>query len=141
MATRTVGTPAMKFLAPMFVICLTACDPQLPAKVAAQSDDVASLKHRVGTLEVNISALEQSVQKLQQSPPGSWTLWQVSEAINAGYPQTFSAYSSKSDCLAAAAGWTYKGGKVVGQDPIIWQLKGYRIRLECLPAGVNPYAH
>jgi hypothetical protein len=132
---------AMKLLALAFAASLTGCDPQLPAKVSAQSDDLASLKQRVGTLEVNTSALQQSVQKLQQGGPGNWTLWQVNEAINAGYPQAFSAYSAKSDCLTAAAGWSYEGGKVVAQDPTIWQLKGYRIRLECLPVGVNPYAH
>jgi hypothetical protein len=33
----------------------------------------------------------------------NWTLWQVSEAINAGYPLAMSAYASKNDCLAAAA--------------------------------------
>jgi hypothetical protein len=131
---------AMKFLALTLAALAAGCDPQLPAKVTAQADELASLKQRVGTLEVNTSALEQSVQKQQQSV-GNWTLWQVSEAFNAGYPQAFSAYSSKSDCLAAAAGWTYAGGKVVGQDPTIWQLKGYRMRLECLPAGTQPYAH
>jgi hypothetical protein len=117
------------------------CDPELPSKVSAQANELASLKQRVGTLEVNTSALEQSVQKLQQSPPGNWTLFQVAEAPNAGYPQAFSAYPSKSDCLAAAATWSYPGGKRVAEDPVIWQMKGYRMRLECLPAGTQPYAH
>jgi hypothetical protein len=132
---------AMKLLALVFAVSLSGCDPQLPAKVSAQSEDLASLKQRVGVLEMNTSALEQSVQKLQQGGPGNWTLWQVNEAINAGYPQAFSAYSSKSECMAAADLWRYPGGKLVGADPIIWQLKGYRVRLECLPVGVNPYAH
>jgi hypothetical protein len=132
---------AMKFLALAFAALLAGCDPQLPAKVTAQADELASLKQRVGALEANTSALEQSVQKLQQSPPGTWILWQVNEAANAGYPQALSAYSRKSDCLMAAAGWSYAGGKRVAEDPTIWELKGYRIRLECLPAGTQPYAH
>jgi hypothetical protein len=131
---------ATKFLTLMFAALLAGCDPQLPAKVTAQADELASLKQRVGTLEVNTSALEQSVQKQQQSV-GNWTLWQVSEAFNAGSPQAFSAYSSKSECLTASAGWSYPGGKRVAEDPTIWQLKGYRMRLECLPAGTQPYAH
>jgi hypothetical protein len=135
---------AMKFLTLVFAVSLTGCDPQLPSKVSAQADELASLKQRVGTLEVNTSALEQSlqtIQRQQQAPPGNWTLWQVTEALNAGYPQALSAYPSKSDCLTAAAGWTFSGGKVVSQDPTIIQLKDYRVRLECLPVGVNPYAH
>jgi len=80
-------------------------------------------------------------QTLQRQQVANWTLWQVNEAVNAGYPQAFSAYSSKADCLSAAGGWSYPGGTVVAQDPIIFQLKGYRIRLECLPVGTSPYAH
>lgn len=124
----------------MLAASLAGCDPQLPSKVSAQADEVAALKQRVGTLELSMSRLEQSVQKQQQSI-GSWTLWQVNEALNAGYPQAFSAFSSKSDCLTAADGWSYSGGKKVAEDPTIWQMKGYRMRLECLPAGTTPYAH
>jgi hypothetical protein len=131
----------MKFLTLMFAALLAGCDPQLPSKVSAQADELASLRQRVGALEVNTSALEQSVQKMQKSPPGNWTLWQVSEAVNAGYPQAFSAYSSKSDCLGAADLLTYPGGKLVAVDPHVFQMKGYRMRLECLPAGTQPYAH
>jgi hypothetical protein len=132
---------AMKFLALALAALAAGCDPQLPSKVSAQADELASLKQRVGALEVSASALEKSAQKLQQSPPGNWTLWQVNEAINAGYPQAFSAYSAKSECLTAAAGWSYAGGKRVAEDPTIWEMKGYRMRLECLPAGTQPYAH
>jgi hypothetical protein len=132
---------ATKFLTLMFAALVTGCDPQMPAKVTAQADELASLKQRVGALEVNASALEQSVQKLQQSPPGNRTLWQVNEAINAGYPQGLSAYASKNECIAAADLLRYPGGKLVGQDPFIWQMKGYRVRLECLPSGTQPYAH
>jgi hypothetical protein len=132
---------AMKFLALTLAALAAGCDPDLPSKVTAQANEMASLKQRVGALEVSTSALEQSVQKLQQAPAGNWTLWQVSEAFNAGSPQAFSAYSSKSECLTAAASWSYEGGKRVAEDPTIWQMKGYRMRLECLPVGVNPYAH
>jgi len=128
----------MKFLTLTFAALLVGCDPQLRSKVSAQADDLAALKQRVGTLEVSMSALEQSVQK-QQASVGNWTLWQVTEALNSGYPQALSAYSSKNECVAAADLWR-PGGKIVGQDPIIWQLKGYRVRFECLPVGVNPYA-
>lgn len=119
---------------------LAGCDPQLPNKVAAQSEQLAETNKRLGTLEVNLSALEQTVQKQQQSA-ANWTLWQVSEAFNAGYPQAFSAYATKDECLIGAGTWNYPGGTIVGRDPVIWQLKGYRIRLECLPVGVSPYAH
>jgi hypothetical protein len=133
----------MNFLVLVFAVSLTGCDPQLHSKVSAQADELTSLKQRVGTLEVNTSALEQSLQTIQrqQQSVGNWTLWQVTETVNAGYPQALSAYSGKSDCLTAAAGWTFPGGKVVSQDPTIWQMKGYRVRFECLPIGVNPYAH
>jgi hypothetical protein len=141
---RLTGIPLEQRLAALITLALAAllagCDPQLPSKVSAQADDLAALKQRVGTLEVNMSALEQSVQKQQQSI-GNWSLWQVNEAFNAGVPQAFSAYSSKSDCLIAAAGWSYPGGKKTAEDPTIWQMKGYRMRLECLPAGTEPYAH
>jgi hypothetical protein len=130
----------MRLLILTFAALLAGCDAQLHPN-AAQSDELASIKQRVGTLEVNMSALEQSVQKLQQAPPGNWTLWEVSEALNGGYPQALSAYPSKNECLTDATGWTFPGGKVVAKDPTIFQLKGYRIRLECLPVGVNPYAH
>jgi hypothetical protein len=87
-----------------------------------------------------MSAVEQAIQRQQQSV-GNWTLWQVTEAINAGYPQALSAYSSKTECLSAAGGWTFPGGQIVAADPVIFQLKGYRVRLECLPVGTTPYAH
>lgn len=132
---------ATKFLTLAFAALLAACDPQLPAKVSAQADQLAVVNQRVATLEGRVSAMEQSVQKQQQSPPGNWTLWQVNEAINAGYPQALSAYSSKPECMTAAASWSYPGGKVVSEDPVIWQLKGYRVRFECLPVGINPYGH
>jgi hypothetical protein len=131
----------MKLLALSLAALAAGCDPQLPSKVTAQADELASLKQRVGALEVNASALGQSVQKLEQAPAGNWTLWQVSEAANGGYPQALSAYSSKGDCLAAAGNWTFPDGKVVSVDPTIWQLKAYRVRRDCLPVGVNPYAH
>ncbi|MGO9623251.1 MAG: hypothetical protein ACLP0B_18300 [Steroidobacteraceae bacterium] len=132
----------MKFLALALAVAALAagCDPELPSKVSAQSNELAALKQRVGALEVNTSALEQSVQTMQQSPPGNWSLWQVSEALNAGYPQALSAYGSKRECVSAAGQWSYPGGKQVSEDPNIWQMKGYRMRLECLPAGTQPYA-
>jgi hypothetical protein len=132
----------MRFLILSFAALLTGCDAQLHSNVPAQTE-LASTNQRVGALEVRLSALEQSVQKQQQAPPGNWTLWQVMEGINVGYPQALSAYSSKNECLAGAAGLSFPGGKVVvAQDPTIFQLKaGYRVRLECLPVGVNPYAH
>jgi len=131
---------AMIFLTLPFAALLAGCDPQLPSKVSAQADEIASLKQRVGALEVTTSALEQSLQKQQQSV-GNWTLWQVSEAFNAGYRQALSAYSSKNECIAAADLLRYPGGRLVGQDPFIWQMRDYRMRLECLPAGTQPYAH
>jgi hypothetical protein len=144
-----------------FAALFAGCDAQLHPN-APQSDELASTNKRVGALEVRLSALEQTaqsqqqsaqkleqstqkleqlLQSLQRSPPGNWTLWQVSEAVTAGYPQALSAYHGKSECLSAASGWSYPGGKAVGQDPVIFQFNGYRIRLECLPVGVNPYAH
>jgi DNA anti-recombination protein RmuC len=131
---------AMPFLTLMFAASLTGCDPQLTSKVTAQAEELASLHQRVARLEQNMAALEQTVKKQQQSV-GNWTLYQVSEALNSGYPQALSAYSSKPECVAASATWSYPGGKVVGVDPTIWQLKGYRVRLECLPVGTTPYAH
>jgi type II secretory pathway component PulJ len=106
--------------------------------VAAQSDELAALNQRMAALEGRMSTLEQSVQRQQQSV-GNWTLWFVSEALNAGYPQALSAYSSKSDCLNASRNWV--GGKLVAEDPAIFQFKGYRVRYECLPVGTTPYAH
>jgi hypothetical protein len=138
---RSPMQAVMKFLALALAALVAGCDPQLPSKVSAQADELAAIKQRTAALEANTSALEQTVRKLQQSPPGNWTLWQVTESVNAGYPQAFSAYPSKSECLTAAAGWSYEGGKRVAEDPTIWQMKGYRMRLECLPVGVSPYAH
>jgi hypothetical protein len=86
-----------------------------------------------------VAAIEQS-EKMQQQAVGNWTLWQVSDEANAGYPQALSAYSSKNECLASTARWSFPGGKLVSSDPAIFQMKGYRVRLECLPAGTNPYA-
>jgi hypothetical protein len=113
---------------------LTGCDQQGHQRIS-------DLEARMSRLEQSVGALEQSVQTQQQSPPGNWTLWQVTEALNAGYPQAMSAYPSKHECLSAATDWNFPGGKVVGRDPTIFQLKGYRVRLECLPAGTTPYAH
>jgi hypothetical protein len=128
----------MRFTMLVFAALLVACDPQLPSKLSAQAEELVSVNQRMTALEGRISALEQAGQR---QSAGNWTLWQVNEATNAGYPQAFSAYSSKSECLLAAAGWSYTGGKRVAEDPTIWQFKGYRIRLECLPAGTEPYAH
>jgi hypothetical protein len=100
----------MRLLMLTLAALLTGCDAQLHPNAAAQSDELASTNQRLGALEVRLSALEQSVQRQQQSAPGNWTLWQVSEAFNAGYPQAQSAYSGKNDCLTAAAGWTFPGG-------------------------------
>jgi hypothetical protein len=132
--------PVVKFLALVFVASLAGCDPQLPSKVSAQAGELAATNQRLGALEVRMSALEQTVQTHQQSV-GNWTLWQVNESLNAGYPQAFSAYSSKTECLSTARTWSYAGGKVVLDDPIIFQFKGFRVRLECLPTGTTPYAH
>jgi hypothetical protein len=131
----------MRLLILMFAAFLTGCDAQQHPNVATQSDESAAIDRRVASLEGRMSGLEQLVQSQQKFPPGNWTLWQVNGALNAGYPQALSAYSGKSDCMAAAASWTFPGGKVVAQDPVIIQLKGYRVRLECLPVGVNPYGH
>jgi hypothetical protein len=128
----------MKLLILTLAASLMGCDQQLPSKVAAQADELASTNQRMAALEGRMLGLEQTLQRQQVA---NWTLWQVNEAVNAGYPQAFSAYSSKADCLSAAGGWSYPGGTVVAQDPIIFQLKGYRIRLECLPVGTSPYAH
>ena len=131
---------AVKLLTLVFVASLTGCDPQLPSKVTAQADEIVSLKQRLGILEVNVSVLEQSVQK-QQASVGNWTLWQVTDALNGGYPRALSAYPSKNDCLTASAGWTFPGGKLVAGDPTIVRFKGYNVYLECLPVGTQPYAH
>jgi hypothetical protein len=131
----------MKFLILTFAALLVGCDPQLPSKVSAQSDQLATINQRMTALEGRMSTLEQSAQK---PTAGSWILWQVIEAVNAGYPQAMGGYSSKGECTTAADSWTYPDGKATKlafQDPIIFQMKGYRVRLECLPVGTTPYAH
>jgi hypothetical protein len=134
-------TWALKFLPLACAASLTGCDLQLPSKVTAQADQLASLNQRTSGLEARISTLEQTLQKQQQSV-GNWTLWQVYEGINAGYPQAMSAFSSKPDCLSAADSWTFpEGKKMAFVDPTIFQMKGFRVRLECLPVGTTPYAH
>jgi hypothetical protein len=130
----------MRLLILTLAALLTGCDTQLHPNVAPQPDELASINQRMTALEGRMSTLEQSVQRQQQAV-GNWTLWQVSEANFAGYPQAFSAYSSKAECLSAAGEWSYPGGTVIARDPTIFQLKGYRIRLECLPVGTAPYAH
>jgi hypothetical protein len=92
----------MKFLRWMFAAFLVGCDTQPGSSGAAQSEELASINQLTTALEERISALEQAVQRQQQAV-GNWTLWQVSEAINSGYPQALSAYSSKNECLTAAA--------------------------------------
>lgn len=119
----------MRFSVLTFVVLLVGCDSQS-----------ASNTQRITALEGRVSALEKTVQEQQQAV-GNWILWQVSEAFNAGYPLALSAYNSKSACSTAAAAWSFPGGTVVAQDPTIFQMKGYRIKLECLPAGTTPYAH
>jgi hypothetical protein len=120
-------------------VLLTGCDPQLPSKVASQGDELASINQRMTALESRTVTLEQTIQKQQQSM-GNWIMWQVTEAINAGYPQALSAYPSKAECLSTANMWTFPGGKIVSDDPVIFQLKSYRVRLQCLPVGTTPYA-
>jgi len=134
------GQLTMRLLILALATLLTGCDPQLPSKVTAQAEELNSFKQRMTALEDRMSTLEQTIQRQQQSV-GNWTLWQVTEAINAGYPQALSAYSSKPECLSAAGSWSFPGGKIVAEDPVIFQLKGYRVRLECLPVGTTPYAH
>jgi len=131
-----------KFVTLAFATFLTGCspDPQLSSKVTAQASELASINQRMTVLEGRMSTLEQILQRQQQSV-GNWTLWQVTEASNAGDPQALSAYSSKPECLSAARRWSFPGSKIVADDPTIFQLKDYRVRLECLPAGTTPYAH
>jgi hypothetical protein len=130
----------MKFVILILAAFLVGCDMQPRPNSGAKSEELAAIDQRMTALEGHISVLEQTIQKQQQAV-GNWTLWQVSEALNSGYPQALSAYFSKTECLTAAGSWAFPGGKVVAQDPTIFQLKGYRIRLECLPVGTTPYAH
>lgn len=97
-----------KFLAFASLVLLTSCNPQQSSKVTAQADQLASMNQRMTALEGRISALELTVQT-QQMEAGNWTLWQVTEGTHAGYPQAFSAYASRSDCLTAAGGWSFPG--------------------------------
>lgn len=126
---------AVRVLALIVVASAVGCDPHANSKMAEQQADI---NLRVSVLETRVSTLELQA---KQHPAGNWTLWQVSEALNAGYPQALSAYSSKDECVTAAGSWSFPGGTVLSQDPTIFQLKGYRIRLECLPVGVSPYGH
>jgi hypothetical protein len=132
------GRFAMKFVVLTFAVLLTGCDAQLGSDAAIQAQ-LASLNQRMATLDARMSAFEQTNQ--QDRSPGNWVLYYVSEALNSGYAQAWSAYPSKADCLTAAAAWSFPGGKMVAQDPVVIQMKGYRIRLECLPVGTTPYAH
>lgn len=129
----------MKILAVMLATLLTGCDAQLGSNAATQSQ-LASINQHIAALDARMSALEQAIQTQQRSS-GNWVLYDVSEAFNAGYPQALSAFSSKAECLSAADGWRFPGGTQVSRDPNIFQMKGYRIRLECLPVGTKPYAH
>src|SRR5689334_15592571 len=131
---------AMKPQILAIAVILTGCSPQQPSNSASHIDNPLSINQRMTDLESRVSTLEQTTKKQQQSV-GNWILWQVSEAVNAGYPQALSAYSSKVECLSGASSWTFPEGKIVANDPVIFQLKGYHIRLECLPAGTTPYAH
>jgi hypothetical protein len=108
--------------------------------VAAQAAELASINRSITSLETRIAALEKSAQRQEQAS-AHWTLWQVTEAVNAGYPTALAAYFAKGECVTAASEWSFAGGTAVSQDPTIFQLKGYRIRLECLPVGTTPYAH
>lgn len=131
----------MKLLMVALIPLLAGCDdPQMRSNVTSQADQLASVSQHMTALEGRVSTLEQTLRR-QQQETASWTLWQVIEASNAGYPQAFSAYSSKSDCVSAAGSWSFPGGKLVSQDPAIYQLKSYRVRMECLPVGTQPYAH
>lgn len=138
--TATLTTIIASALATLLSGCDSQQWEQLPSKVSTQADELASMKRQMAVLENRVSTLEQAIQA-QQKSVGNWTLWQVNEAVNAGYPRAFSAYPSKTECLAAASEWTFPGGEAVSDDPRIFQFKGYRIVLECLPVGTTPYAH
>ena len=131
----------MRLLAFAATVLLAGCDGQLHPTAPGQSEELASANQRVNALEARLSALEQTVQNQQQAPRGNWTQWRVNKGINGGYPRALSSYSSKSECLSAAASWLYTGGKIIAQDPVIYQLKDSQVTYECLPVGVNPYAH
>jgi hypothetical protein len=126
----------MKFLILTFAVVVAGCDAQ------QHSEQLASLNQRVTALEGRMSSLQQAVQK-QQEAPDHWVLWEVSEAPNGGYPAALSGYSSKAECMADAGSWKWPGSSstIVSQDPVIYQLKAYRVRMECLPIGVTPYSH
>jgi hypothetical protein len=128
----------MKLLVFAIALLLAGCDAQLGSNAATQAE-LASLNQHMAALDARMSSIEQTMQTRQ--PSGNWILYYVSEALNAGYAQAWSAYPSKADCLTAAGVWTFPGSKVVALDPVTFQMKGYRIRLECLPAGTTPYAH
>lgn len=125
----------MKFLVLTFAVLLTGCGAQ-PGSNAATQSELASINQHMAALETRMATLEQSVQK--DRPGGTWILWQVTQSV---YPQAMSGYPSKADCLIAVSGWSVPGGKLISQDPSIFQLKKSRVWLECLPIGVKPYAH
>ncbi|HUN74372.1 MAG TPA: hypothetical protein VMU40_07650 [Steroidobacteraceae bacterium] len=129
----------MKVLMLTFAALLTGCDAQLGSNAATQSE-LASINQHMAALDGRMSALEQTIHAQPQAA-SDWILWQIAEVPNGGYPQAWSGYSSKSECTIAAGTWSFPGGKPMSQDPVIFQLKGGRVRLECLPVGVTPYAH
>lgn len=125
----------MKLLLVIFAaLPLTGCDLQSDSAAATKAE-LASINQHIATLSARISMLENTVRTQRTS---DWILWQVNGST---YPQAFSGYTSKSECLVAAGSWTFPGGKQVSQDPDVFQMKGSRVSMECLPIGVKPYAH
>jgi hypothetical protein len=96
------------------------------------------------TLAEQQAALESRLAKLEAvSPAGdAWVLWQSSESLQNQFtfklPTAESAFATQRACLESAAGWKAEGLKQVAFDPVVFDGKGMRYTLRCLPKGVDP---
>ena len=113
---------------------LFGCSPQTDSQTAQA---VSRLSERFDQLDARIARLE--------ATPASgdpWIMWHaetnLKNALNGTWPTAEAGYPTKQDCLSDAGRWSLPNGQQVGNDPVIWENKEWRMTLRCLPKGVDP---
>lgn len=130
------------FLA-LAVSAISGCD----FDPAAMNAKLTGLDAKLTGLDARVARLEAAAATLPTPPAVPTVLWvQDTDA----YPRASAYFSSKEQCAASAAQWTFsndKSAKLVSADPWVTQSgrrkdvlgQPARLTVSCLPQGVAPF--
>lgn len=114
---------------------LLACSPQSDTQTAQA---INQLSEKLNGLEARLTKVESTA----ASRGEPWILWHaeinLTNPLNGVWPTAEAGYPTKEGCLTGAGRWSLPDGKQMGDDPVIWQSKTWRLTVRCLPKGVDP---